>query len=296
MAIACSDIHLSAQCPKARRAEPDWFEAMLRSLRFLAKVQARFDVPILCAGDVFHTWNAPASIINFAIRHLPKMYAVPGQHDLPYHVYDKVKESAYWTLVEAGTLEHVEYEQPIEVNGMRLHGFAWDKPLYRLRDENDVALVHSFIWDGSDRTGFVGASRKTVVNRYVKQLGKGTCALFGDNHIGFKPRGTRFVNCGTFFARNVNEQSYLPSIWLLRYDGQHERVALPTSQDKWSDPDGVIEKEHSVEMRLLLRQLKRMDVSSFDTEAKVRGLLESDGLSKSGKTILRKALQSHGNG
>ena len=113
VAIACADIHLQHTAPICRSGEPDWYAAMARPLEELRGLQENYDCPILCAGDVFNHWNnCPPELINWAIKHLPKMYAIPGQHDLPQHRLDDVRKSAYWTMVEAGVIENLPLGLP----------------------------------------------------------------------------------------------------------------------------------------------------------------------------------------
>ena len=99
IAVCCSDIHLSHRPPKLREAEPNWYAAQARVLSQVRAVVETHKCPLIVAGDVFDEgWRAhkcPPELVNFAIRHLPVCYAVPGQHDLPHHRYADVDKSAY---------------------------------------------------------------------------------------------------------------------------------------------------------------------------------------------------------
>ena len=99
IAIFAADLHLSLKAPIWRSTEQDWFEAMLRPLVELRTLATLHNCPIVYAGDIFDKWNSPPELINFAIEHLPKGHAIPGQHDLPLHNYEDIRKSAYWTLV-----------------------------------------------------------------------------------------------------------------------------------------------------------------------------------------------------
>ena len=96
VALVCSDIHLCHTRPTSRSAEPDWYEAMARRLHQVDEIASYQQVPVLCAGDVFDRWNSPPELINFAIKNMPPMWAVPGQHDLPHHRLDEVHRSGLW--------------------------------------------------------------------------------------------------------------------------------------------------------------------------------------------------------
>ena len=104
-AIAISDLHLTLNTPSCR-AEKDWLEVMSGYFQQVKDYHQQVEgipygnvVPIICAGDVFDRPNPPIELVNWAIRTLPTMYSVPGQHDLVHHNLSDIKKSAYWTLV-----------------------------------------------------------------------------------------------------------------------------------------------------------------------------------------------------
>ena len=71
IAILCADVHLSLNPPVWRSNEPDWFAAMKRPLDEIKELQKKnHDCPVFCAGDIFHKWDSPAELINWAIDNL----------------------------------------------------------------------------------------------------------------------------------------------------------------------------------------------------------------------------------
>lgn len=114
IAVLCSDIHLCHTCPPARSNEPNWYDAMARTLDELAGIASHYYVPILCAGDVFDRWNSPPELINFAIKHLPPMHCIPGQHDLPNHSLEDIRRSAYSTSAGCSEMWRFPLSTPLE--------------------------------------------------------------------------------------------------------------------------------------------------------------------------------------
>jgi hypothetical protein len=220
---------------------------MARYLGQLWAVAEKYTAPIVYAGDIFHRWNAPAELINFAIRHLPKGYAVPGQHDLPYHQYDLIERSAYWTLVEAEVLENLAPGQVYNMLGDQdvvLHGFPWGtkvtpRPEYEgaLETAYHIAVVHAYVWYGLSK--HPQADKTSHVARF-SEMGPGYNALvFGDNHVPFMfwnhvTRQT-FLNHGTFIRNRADEEKITPGIGILLDDGTWRRMRLDTSEDQWSE-------------------------------------------------------------
>src|SRR5687768_17059020 len=104
IAIAISDLHLSLLKP-ACRADDNWLEVQAHYLKQVRDLAHPDGLPVLCAGDVFDRCNAPAELINFALKHLPdEMICVPGQHDLVGHRIDSMHRCGYGVLKQAGKI------------------------------------------------------------------------------------------------------------------------------------------------------------------------------------------------
>jgi DNA repair exonuclease SbcCD nuclease subunit len=253
IALLCSDIHLSHRPPVARSAEPHWYRSMEVQIEQLRAMQERLDVPIICAGDIFDRWDSPPELINFAIATLPKMYAIPGQHDLPNHSYENIKRSAYWTLVAAGVVDNLPPKKSVFLgkgmgNDWYMIGFPWGTDVIPAReatnmitDDQFVAVIHSYIW--MKGKSFPNAPPESRIKAWLGKLkGYGT-AVFGDNHQGFSRgiSGKRpfIFNCGTFMRRKIDEMGYYPQIGILQADGLVLPMSLDCSADKFIDVSGI---------------------------------------------------------
>lgn len=195
VAILCSDIHLSIKPPVCRSIDVDWFDTMAYYLTQLNNLAEEHAAPVICAGDIFDKWNAPAELINFALAYLPdEMYAVPGQHDLPAHNYDEMNRSAYGTLVEAGKIINLEPGKPQYDGDLALHGFPWGTPITPLREKDEdfihLAVIHQYAHKGKS-TSYPGAPADCHVKHLLKQLDGFDAAVFGDNHIHWLRNGSR---------------------------------------------------------------------------------------------------------
>jgi DNA repair exonuclease SbcCD nuclease subunit len=257
IAVCVADIHLSHTAPIARSEEPNWYDAMERTLNQLREIASKLKVPIICAGDIFHKWQAPPELINFAIRNLPEMYSVAGNHDLPSHNYEAIERSAYWTLVEAGIVHNLAPGKPCATgnrNSLNLvaHGFPCGVALgnggLRRSKTQDVrlyhlAVVHHYAW----RKGhtYPGADPESHVDALREKLAEFDAVVFGDNHKGFYDDSASpyIVNCGGLIRRNSDEADYQPQVWLLYSDGYFEPNYLDVSEDKISRTAEVIEAE-----------------------------------------------------
>lgn len=248
LALLVSDVHLQARPPIARSAEPDWFEAMARPLDEISVLAQQYQCPVLYAGDIFDRWCAGPEVIAFALRNLPKGYAIPGQHDLPNHNYAEVHRSAYGVMVEAGHLTDVPPGETFYINnGLSVTGWPWGYPPTPLAPERKsktnpiaVALVHQYLWMRG--FGYPGAPETARLSHkarggLVAALQGYNVVVFGDNHQGFiaPPRvaGDLWViNCGGLMRRKTDEIDYRPGIGLLLADGTVQRHYLNIAGEK----------------------------------------------------------------
>lgn len=238
--IVVSDMHLTLR-PPVSRADPDWMEAMARPLREIRKLQKEHGCPVACAGDIFDKFNPPPELINFALRELPVMAAIPGQHDLPNHRYEDIRKSGYWTLVEANKVidlkPGVAYGASDDVV---LYGFPWGhdhlvgdprphKPLVGF----NVAIIHSYVWRKG--SGYPDAPAEKHIREWKRKLEGFTVAAFGDNHKGFNSvdtdAGLTIANCGGMMKRKSDEADYEPTAVVVWSDGTAVRHHFDTTAD-----------------------------------------------------------------
>jgi len=231
-AVVASDLHLQAKPPVARSGEPDWFAAMAKPLKEITDLANNHQCPVLYAGDIFDRWNAGPEVINFALKHLPPGWAVPGQHDLPNHNYAEMHRSAYGTLVAAGLIRTIPPDECVLTSkGLAIHGFPWGfepKPLKNPHpDAFHIALIHRYVWVKG--CGYPGADEAARLS--TKNIQGYHVAAYGDNHMGFiaKPKKESdpwVINCGGFMRRTAAEVDYQPGVGLLMEDGTVTRHYL----------------------------------------------------------------------
>lgn len=303
IAVLCSDIHLCHQCPTARSAEPDWYAAMQRPLDELRAVAEYHVAPIICAGDVFDHWNSPPELINFAIRHLPNMYAVPGQHDLPNHRLDELRRSAYWTLVEAGVIEQIgragTYLGSDLFVPLSIYPFPWGSellPITRMRADQAVvhlAVVHRYLWINK-HTKYPDAPADRRLSSIADSLQGYDAAVFGDNHIGFQASagGCQVANCGCMIPRKQDERGNRPRVYLLHDDGSLKPHYLDTSKDLWIDPDTSDGADVDLPgMGQFIDDLRGLQADSLDFRDAVRRYIADAGVGPRVAEILLEAIE-----
>ena len=301
IAICTADIHLSQNPPVARSVEPDWFLAMERPLKQLGDLAEEHNCPIIAAGDIFDRYSSSPELINWAIKHLPPMYAVSGQHDQPYHNLDDLHKSAYWTLVEAGIVEDLsnKCEQVDSLLGMM--GFPWGSEI-ESRDELgiivdgrytiSIAVIHSYVYSHKANS-YPGAPIENQLGAYKEKLKGYDVAIFGDNHKGFlaKAGDCNVINCGSLIRRSIDEKDYKPFVGLIYDDGHIEQHFLDVSEDKWMEVEELPEsKLDDKGLSDFVNELKGLDRTSLDFRDAVLRYMESNEVEETTKEILLEVL------
>lgn len=207
------------------------------------------------------------------------MYSVAGNHDLPHHRIDQIERSAYWTLVQAGRIHHLERGRwwPLtrgkgkDERTVWLHGFSWGEPVVIQGDMTrgpgtHVAVCHAYCW--LEGHAFPGVKEEDHVDAYAMLL-DGCPAVFGDNHKGFIHKN--ILNGGTFMRRRSDEADYRPFVGLLTDKGEWRRHYLDISQDKTiGKADKVVVEVDGQRYVEFLEMLESLGDTALDFEAAVK--------------------------
>jgi DNA repair exonuclease SbcCD nuclease subunit len=296
VAIAMSDIHLTLQPPLARSREPDWKEAMARPLRKVAWLAKKHGAVILCAGDLFDRPLPQPELLNWALDHLPRMYGIPGNHDLPYHRPDLEHRSGFGTLVRAGRIVDLSTSGPLMVGpfclyGARLGGVVPKRTPHHADHLGlkHVLLIHRYLWVPG--CGYEGAQDEDRLANAPRRFSDFDVVVVGDNHQCFKRRlrsGTRVVNCGALMRRKSDEIDYRPRVALLWRSGKVTLTELGRKKD-------IIErvepsKEQSQELQSFVESLAGLEVSGLSFRDAIQQAVRESKLSKKARRSLLEAM------
>jgi hypothetical protein len=238
LAILCSDLHLRETTPSAR-AEKDWYEVMENHLNALYRAanNSERSIPIICAGDVFDRWNPSSELVRFAIQKLPKMLAIPGQHDLRYHDYQSRLRGAYGCLVAA----EVIYDLPagqwdgVPAEGLQVWAMPWGRweppteadklPFYGIR----LGVLHKYAWSNQ----FNCHAKADESSRFERLYPNLDAMIIGDNHIPWMLPNV--MNHGGFIPQNADQKSLVPHYGVLMSDGSIEKHPYDVPEPVWAE-------------------------------------------------------------
>jgi DNA repair exonuclease SbcCD nuclease subunit len=311
IALAVADIHLQHTPPVARSGESDWYEAMARPLKQLADLEEKYNVPVIIAGDIFTNWNSCPQLVNLAIAHFGSfsyrhIIAIPGQHDVPYHNLDNMKQSAFTTLCEADVIETTlgcfltRFGFPDESSRVEkgvVHSSPWGTKITpnesrKSDDEIHIAVAHQYIWTGKHR--YTKAPEELRIDHLKDKLEGYDVAIFGDNHDGFitKIGDCNVINCGCLIQRRADERDYKPMVGLIYDNGTIKPHYLDTSKDVWLEEEGSELVGDSEGLDLLLNELKELNPDSLDFREAIERYTESEKVDEE----VRKAIEEAING
>lgn len=303
VAVAVTDIHLSEKAPLARSAEKDWMSVQADYLAELRAVAGRHKVPILCGGDVFDKADPSPTLINFALDHVPEMLGVPGQHDLKFHNFDDLEDTAFGTLVKVGRIKMLS-ESPTAIPKAWVWGFPWDHRVEPQTPSNDkllqIAVVHAYIWRKG--SSYPGAPEKKRVAAFKDCLRGYDVAVFGDNHKGFsaslyyeykgRTRRTLIWNNGGFMRRKIDEVSYQPRIGIIMSNGDVVLHHLESAKDDvFIERDkALLVEEANHTMQAFLKELSVGGDEPLDFRDSLRRYFDTYEVSEGARKIILESI------
>lgn len=292
--IWVSDLHFSHNPPVSRSTEKDWYKAQDRNLSQLWDLQGVHNASIFCCGDIFHKALSPNELVNFLLSRLPTMYAIAGNHDLPYHSYEDIRKSAFWTLVEAGRVKLIEPNMPMSVGSLLIQGFPYGYDIVPAEKSNglmlNVAMVHAYCW--KEGKGYYKASESSHVDRLKKKLKGYDVVFFGDNHQAFRKKyeDVTIINIGGFQRRHSDEYDHEPSAWLLKTSGKVVRHRFDVSKDVFADCDAEKLETALNGMKEFISELEETQGARFDFSEAVKQYITIEGIKGKLKRELLEAI------
>ena len=283
VAAVISDVHMRHLRPVSVITD-DWYQLMEKTFAAVGQIVKQHSrkgdsIPLLCCGDLFHHWNVPPELLNFALVHFPQCIAIPGQHDLPYHRLKDVQRSAYWTLAVANRISPLVPGVPYPLNDhVTVYGFPWGSEVTPPKEPLtgfNVALIHAYIWTRGHE--YIGADKSSHLKKWAKRLTGYKVACFGDNHSGFmKTNGEQTIlNCGSLFRARSDEAHYRPSVGLIWSNGKVTREELPLLY-KMMTKEQVVKsiEENAGGFEEFIEEVRSLSCSIFNFQDVVCELME----------------------
>lgn len=280
VALLCSDLHLRTAVPSSR-IERSWYPEMERHLDAIATMAG--DLPIICAGDVFDRWNPPSELVSWALDCLPQMFAIPGQHDLNGHDYDRRMEGAYGVLVKAGIIIDLPAERWCNVSFESHEINIWANPwgrylLPKQKPAKGICLqvIHKYVYDTP-----IHAYKDAPTDGLQLSTPKNIDAvLSGDNHITWFRNN--WFNPGSLMQLKSDQKNHCPTLGYLHADGSIHAIPmlrLQTPKESWADTRTEENPALATETLEAIQGLQREDIGFSDRLLRVAETISHKELS-----------------
>jgi len=247
-AVIVADLHLRDSVPDCRTDA--FLEKQAYKLDFIRQacggILGQPDIPLLIAGDLFHHWRPSPFLLSMAIQSLPKkVYAITGQHDLPYHNLNLIQQSGFYTLMKAGILK--SSTNPFffaEEEKFCVAGFHYGQHQRALSFKNPtekplIGLFHLFTYQGTKPwPSFTRPDASAI----LKSLPQFDLLIIGDNHQVFEAidkSGRMLLSPGCMMRQSLAAREHKPSIWLWIPGQEPERIPIPIQENIMADVDHV---------------------------------------------------------
>lgn len=272
VAITTSDWHIRGTVP-ASRAESDWYEVMDKRIAQVMKLQDELGgAPVIIAGDVFDNPNPHSEVARWginALRHMAEVgpiYAIPGNHDLNYHLMDNHTKGAYGLASDFGftnlipgkwtTIEHAGYK-------VALWPMPWgyyEVPEKSVKADAKIAVAHKYMYSSKDKT-YVGADEEGAVTGHTAWGKHFDVIAIGDNHISW--RAGKFLNHGSLFSMTSAQKQHEHLLGIVYSDGSLETITLP-EEKQWKEVYVPPESTSKAEALLAELAATELDAVAFD--------------------------------
>lgn len=236
-AILTADLHLREDIPVCRL--DDFFAAQHRKVTFIRDLQKEHGgIPVLDAGDLFDHWKPSPFLLQWAIRNLPDMVTVDGNHDQSSHNRSLYEKTGLAVLEAAGVV-NVLTEKWGGFKDLILYPLPWGTDPYGVpgRDKRQVALIHAMTYTG--RSPYPGCEDPGA-STLLKKMSGFDLVVSGHNHKPFvvEKEGRLLVNPGSMMRTTADQMEHKPRVYLWYAEkNEVEPVYLPIEE-------GVVSREH----------------------------------------------------
>jgi predicted phosphodiesterase len=237
--ILTADIHLRSDNPICRLdnyAE----EAQWEKLKFISKIQKRYDCPVLHAGDLFNHWKPSPELLSKTIENIPnKFWTVYGNHDLPQHSMELANKCGVYTLQKAEkvtilNIGHWNYTPKPEE-------YSWQGQITD-EIERKILVWHKTVYQ--EKEDWMDSTSAMSAKRVLKKYPQYDLIVTGDNHQSFveQYKGRLLVNVGSMTRSTASQIEYQPRIFLWYAETNTVKsMKIPIKAD-------VISREHLEEV------------------------------------------------
>lgn len=280
--LHAADLHLVGQRPRCR-LDPDWLETQRSMLRFLVDTANAHRVPLHLGGDIFDHARVATEVVNMAIKELKRaehgVWILAGNHDLPFHQFEKLGESSLGTLLE--TFPHTPSIPGIQDAAP----FGRDCPTGA-----PVAFTHQLVFEDESKRPPM-AKGHTAESLLEEAFPDAKWIFTGDHHDRFHVvhKGRHVVNPGCTIIHNASMLGEKAYCVLVDIDARDvEWIEIPDDESMVSDAHLRTVEARESRVGAFLERVKGAGGVVLDFRANLDAAIQQlDDKSKTYKALIR---------
>jgi DNA repair exonuclease SbcCD nuclease subunit len=266
-------------------------EAQWKKIQWLKDLQAKWDCPVLNAGDLFDHWKPSPELLAKAIQYIPdQFYSICGQHDLPQHSLELIQKSGIYVLEKANKIQllkgvhwgqNIDFETSIEGEP----SYIYHNPYRR------ILVWHTHVYQG--KLPWPDCPSPSAL-KVLKKYPKFDLILTGDNHKAFVEsyEDRLLVNPGSLFRTTADQITHEPRIYLWYAETNTvEPVYVPIEAGVISREHLEKAKERNDRIEAFISRLDNDWDAAIGFEENLKRFLQKNEIRQSVKDIINKCLE-----
>lgn len=241
--IISADYHLRPTQPRCRTNE-NWRVSQTSVLRQIVKYANEYKAKLGIVGDIFHTAKVPPWVENLFLRYMQKVaegvYAIPGNHDLPYHSIKSLYESSFGVISQGNNIRSLtELGQTIYYGTDEIVGTA----------ETGLLFLHTLVFP--DEKSIPPNTTAKTAAQLLEEHPDHKWIFTGDMHrsFHFEKNGRHVVNPGCILRQTADLVNYQPVVYFVDTE-KEEVIALPLIDNVEFITTEYLEKENERKRRI----------------------------------------------
>lgn len=299
-AILTSDWHLREDKPICRI--DDFFETQWKKVDFIKQLQAKYNCPVLHAGDLFDHWKPSPYLLSKTIEYLPKQfYTVYGNHDLPQHNINLAEKCGIYTLYKSKVVEILDgchwnqypKESSIGIEtskGKNIKYADGITPEFYKTLVKEILLWHIMTYQG--QKPWSDCPSPTAI-KLLKKYPQYDLIITGDNHKPFveEYQGRLLVNPGSLSRQSASE-THKPRVYLWFVDKNTVKpVYIPIKEDAVSREHLDIIENRNERIDAFVNRLNNDYETTVSFEDNLKKFEQTNKIRKSVMNIIYKSIE-----
>ena len=279
--IITADWHIRPDTPRCRKDE-DWIDTQYSQMNFVANRANEYGCPVIIVGDLFHKPNVNDLLKNLFIQVFKeiRVFAIAGNHCLPYHSFDNLNNSSIGVLFQTKVVTYPYFAA--------FSNFG-EKVVNR---GSEVLFLHEPIF-ASEQDCPPDMKAKTALQVF-DEYPEAKWIFCGDIHRGYhvKKQGRHLIMAGCLNRQASDYIDYEPVIWYVDTETETvERIPVPDDINMVTDEHIQEKNDRKDRISAFVSQVRNSKKVTLDFDNNVREALKESDLSEGAINTVKELME-----